>query len=696
MNIKHLLLSILVSCATSAVAQETFCFGTNVNPDGVKFEVDSHGFIVGGKRVLPVMGEIHYSRVPEREWRREIQKMRAGGISIISTYVFWIHHEEEEGKWDWSGNRNLRKFVEICREERMPVVLRIGPFCHGEVYQGGFPVWLTDKAQSDPKQYKLRSQASGFMAATRQFYNHIFAQVHGLLWKQGGPIVGVQIENECRGPWSYYMALKEMAVEAGFDTPFYTRTGWPKLNGNEEFGKMLPLYGDYADGFWDRELKDMPGDYPKAFIMKDTRLSAVIATEALGKNQDTKMEAKDLSYPYLTCELGGGMMPSYHRRINMSGREVKPLAICKLGSGSNLPGYYMYHGGTNPYNPKHTMAETQATDVTNYNDMPHITYDFQAPLGEMGQPNLTAWHESRLLHQFLADWGEELSKMEVDTLSEHYARRGSFEFYNDYVRMLHESGTSYVIPRNWSVRAQNDSQQSAVIDWATVEPFCKADNTLYFIAIDGKKPQLSINGKVVTAKLNKPFKAAGMTFCVLSKEKAMTAYKIDGKLYYSKGILYKDGSRIMEETWQTLPIKVNHVLTQESGGLRKVEPGRQKVAAQPVESDFDKAATWSISNLDELNDHLDLYLQIAYRGDVARIYANGQLIEDNFWNGKPMLVRLSDLVGKRVELKILPLGKDYPIYLQQAQRAELDKAPNGILLSLDGIQVVERKTASIE
>ncbi|MDE5998875.1 MAG: beta-galactosidase, partial [Bacteroidaceae bacterium] len=244
--------------------------------------------------------------------------------------------------------------------------------------------------------------------------------------------------------------------------------------------------------------------------------------------------------------------------------------------------------------------------------------------------------------------------------------------------------------------AQNNSQQSAIIDWTTVEPFCKADDTLYFIAIDGKKPQLSINGKVITAKLNKPFKAAGMTLCVLSKEKAMTAYKIDEKLYYSNGILYQDGNRIMEETWQTLPIKVNHVLTKESGGLRKVEMGRQKVAAQPVEGDFDKAATWSISNLDELNERLDLYLQIAYRGDVARIYADGQLVEDNFWNGKPMLVRLSDLVGKRVELKILPFGKDYPIYLQQAQRAELDNAPDGMLLSLDGIQVVERKTALIE
>ena len=691
MNIKQLVFSLLVSCAATAVAQETFRFGTNVNPDGVKFEVDSRGFIIGGKHVLPVMGEIHYARVPEQEWRREIQKMRAGGITILSTYVFWIHHEEEEGVWNWNGNKNLRKFVEICQEEHMPVVLRIGPFCHGEVYQGGFPVWLTDKAAADPQQYKLRSQAPGFMEATRNLYSNIFQQVKGLQWKDGGPIVGVQIENECRGPWTYYMALKEMAVEAGFDTPFYTRTGWPKLNGNEEFGKLLPLYGDYADGFWDRDLTDMPGAYKDAFIMKDTRLSAVIATEALGKNQDTQMEAKDLSYPYLTCELGGGMMPSYHRRINMSGKEVKPLAICKLGSGSNLPGYYMYHGGTNPYNPKHTMAETQATAVTNYNDMPHMSYDFQAPLGEMGQPNWTAWHESRLLHQFLADWGEELSLMDVDTLSNHYARRGAFEFHNDYVRILNENGTAYITPRNWQLSTLN-SQLSTTLNWATAEPFCQANGILYFIAIEGKKPQLCINGKVYTAKLNKPFKAAGMSFCVLSREKAYTAYKIGDKLYYSDGILYQDGNNIMEETWQTLPTTVNYVLTKEHGGLREVKMGSQKVAAQPIESDWEKAATWTISNLNELNENLDLYLQIDYQGDVARIYADGILVEDNFWNGKPMLVRLSDLVGKQVELKILPLGKDYPIYLQQEQKVELNKAPNDILISLGGIKVLERKT----
>ncbi|MBQ9641577.1 MAG: beta-galactosidase [Bacteroidaceae bacterium] len=703
-------------------AQTTFKFGTATTPDGHTFEVDSRGFIIDKKPVIPVMGEIHYARVPQQDWRREIRKMKAGGITVVATYVFWIHHEPEEGRWDWSGNRNLRRFIEICGEEGMPVVLRVGPFCHGEVYQGGFPTWMVQKSIDDPKQYKLRSTAPGFLAATTILYNNIFAQVNGLQWKDGGPIVGMQLENECRGPWAYFTALKQIANKAGFDLPFYTRTGWPKLNGKEVFGEILPLYGDYADGFWDRSMKDMPGDYPKAFIMKDTRLSAVIATESLGANQSTEMERSDLSYPYFTCELGGGMMPAYHRRINISGKEIKPLAICKLGSGSNLPGYYMYHGGTNPYNPRHTMGETQATSVTNYNDMPYMSYDFQCPLGEMGQPLDEAFHSTRLLHQMLADWGDQLSQMDVDTLSEHYSRRGAFEFYNDYVRILNEEGQSYCTLRGLKVGA-------ATIDWTTVEPFCQADGTIYFVEIPGKKPQLSINNKVYKAKPGKPFTAAGQTFCVLSREKAYTAFKIDGQLHYAQrgGILYKAGNTIVEEYWQTTPTSIQPTQTQAAAAPRAVQLGSQKVAAMPTNADFDKAAIYqledleSLANLEKLEgleklerlanleklegldnlerlerlDNPESYLKISYKGDAARIYADGQLIEDNFWNGKPMLVRLSDLIGKRVELRILPLSKDYPIYFQAPQRAQLDKAPGGLLLSLDSIELLTRNTLRV-
>jgi len=162
---------------------ETFSFGTKVNPKGDTFEVDRHGFLVNGKHMVAVMGEIHFSRVPEKDWLKEILKMKAGGITVLSTYCFWNHHEAKEGLWDWSGNKNLHKFLALCKKAEMPVVLRIGPFCHGEVYQGGFPEWLTDKAKADSKNYKIRSLAPGFMAATQRLYSNIYAQASDMLWK---------------------------------------------------------------------------------------------------------------------------------------------------------------------------------------------------------------------------------------------------------------------------------------------------------------------------------------------------------------------------------------------------------------------------------------------------------------------------------------------------------------------------------
>ncbi|MBR2185562.1 MAG: beta-galactosidase [Prevotella sp.] len=697
-KLKLLLFSLLPLCA---MAQETFSFGTKTNPQGVTFEVDSRGFIVGGKHILPVMGEIHFSRVPAAEWKREIQKMRAGGITIIATYCFWIHHEATEGQWDWSGNKNLRQFLQVCKEENMPVVLRIGPFCHGEVYQGGFPVWIVEKALSDPKNYKLRSTAPGFLAATKNLYENIFAQAKGMLWKDGGPVVGVQIENECRGPWGYYMALRDMAVNIGFDVPFMTRTGWPKLNGKEEFGKLLPLYGDYADGFWDRTLDDMPGDYPKAFIIKEQRINANIATETFSKKELSEGNDSSLSYPYLTCELGGGMMPAYHRRINMSGNEAMPLAICKLGSGSNLPGYYMYHGGTNPYCAEHTMAETQATKVTNYNDMPYMSYDFQAPLGEMGQPNINAFHQTRLLHQFLADWGEMLSQMDVDSLSDHYARRGCFEFYNDYVRILNEDGRAYVRPVDMPFNGHCIT--------ADAQPFCKIGNTLYFIPIKGMTPKVWVDGKEEqwSKVKGQRSKVEGLGVALLSSDEAMRAFKIDDKLYFAKkagNIIYKDGEKVVEEEWKETKTKtktetITITKTKDAAAPRIVPMGSQKVAAMPTDADFENAAVWNI-NLEKFkgsNSQLSIinyqFLKIDYAGDCARIYADGKLVMDNFWNGKPMLVRMSDLAGKNVELRILPLRKDAPIYLQKEQKALLDNSKD-YLLQLENISILSVVTST--
>src|SRR5271166_6393800 len=108
-----------------------FHMGQSRRPDGATLTMDGDSLLLDGHRWTPVMGEFHYSRYPENEWRDELLKMKAGGIDIVSTYVFWIHHEEIEGKFDWSGSRNLRHFIQLCREVGLKAIVRCGPWDHG-------------------------------------------------------------------------------------------------------------------------------------------------------------------------------------------------------------------------------------------------------------------------------------------------------------------------------------------------------------------------------------------------------------------------------------------------------------------------------------------------------------------------------------------------------------------------------------
>ena len=281
---------------------------------------DKYSLIIDGQRVMPVMGEIHYSRVPAEEWGCEVRKMKEGGVTMIATYVFWNHIEEQEGIFRWDGQRSLRAFLEVCRQEQMPVILRLGPFCHGEVRNGGIPDWMFAKG------CRLREENATFLGYVETLYRQIFTQVQGLQWKDGGPVIAAQFDNEYRGRGEYLMALKKIALQVGFDLPFYTRTGWPALRTPVPYGEMIPLYGDYADGFWDKEVKEGVGNYYKAFNFKAFRSSTAIGTDLLGK-QEAKLNTGDEQYPYFTCELGGGMATAYHRRPYVYPEDAYSMAL---------------------------------------------------------------------------------------------------------------------------------------------------------------------------------------------------------------------------------------------------------------------------------------------------------------------------------------------------------------------------------
>ena len=640
---------------------------------------DRLSLIIDGHRVVPVMGEVHYSRIPADEWRQEVKKMKEGGVTMIATYVFWNHVEEEEGIFRWDGQRNLRRFLEICSEEQMPVILRMGPFCHGEVRNGGIPDWMFEKG------CKLRDRNPVFLSYAETLYRQIFSQVQGLQWKDGGPVIAAQFDNEYRGRGEYLMDLKHIAQKIGFDLPFYTRTGWPELATPVPFGEMIPLYGDYADGFWDRTLGETDGNYYKAFNFKAFRSSTAIATEQLGK-QKAKVNDGDEEYPYFTCELGGGMMQAYHRRPYIYPEDAYSMALVKLGSGSNLLGYYMYHGGTNPEG-KTYLNENQRTKGTNYNDMPVKNYDFQAPLGEFGQKN-THYYMLRPLHLFMQNWGETLAEMEASFPASQDIKKGDDSHLRWAVRSKDNSG--YIFINNYE-RLQNLSVKKNVvlkacgvtlpklsipagcmaifpvnvdgIKYATAQLVAKRDGKIYLMQIPGIPTTICMqNGKVM-----KNVKVRG------------TEKPVYGNLYLLDCV---EAERLFLEPE---PIVMTDLATirkiKEAGPLRKISMGAQRVAEEPSDEDFDQAAVYRITLPELPAGAKEPLMKFDYQGDCARLYANGKLIADHFQYGRPFLYGLWRLSQdtKELELRILPLQKDAPVYLPK----EANKTPG------EGVERIE-------
>ena len=121
----------------------------NPGPKEKAIEVNSLYMTMGGKPILPVMGELHFSRIRKDLWEDRILKMKACGINIISTYLFWNHHEEIEGQFEWENEKDLRSFIKLCRKHGLFVVPRLGPWWHGEARNGGTPDWILQKKISE-------------------------------------------------------------------------------------------------------------------------------------------------------------------------------------------------------------------------------------------------------------------------------------------------------------------------------------------------------------------------------------------------------------------------------------------------------------------------------------------------------------------------------------------------------------------
>jgi beta-galactosidase len=348
-----------------------------------------------GQPWIPVMGEYHFSRDDASVWETELRKMKAGGIDVLATYVFWILHEEVRGKVRWDGDRDLRRFLQLAHDAGLAVVLRIGPWAHGEARNGGFPDWL----QSLPIEHRTDDPA--YLELVRGWFREIAHQACGLFHSAelpDAPIIGVQVENELYDQPDHLGTLRDMAEELGMHASLWVGTGWGGALLPPD--RLMPVYAGYSDGFWESSDVDWPEFGPMHFTFSDVRDDLTVGADVRGT--DAVASDRDYRYPFVTCELGGGMHVAYHRRPHVDPVDVSALALVKIGSGSAWQGYYLYHGVTQVIGELSTTQESQDTGYPN--DVPLLDYDFFAPLGSLGQVR-EHYHLLRQQHLFLSSFG---------------------------------------------------------------------------------------------------------------------------------------------------------------------------------------------------------------------------------------------------------------------------------------------------
>lgn len=618
--------------------------------------------------------------------------MKAGGVEIVSAYSIWIHHEEIEGEYDFGGDKDLRTFVLNCKACGLYLMLRIGPWVHGEVRNGGFPDWLLQK------EFIPRTNDPGYLKEVRNYYTKIYEQIEGLFIKDGGPIIGIQIENEyghCGGlsgeeGEKHMTSLYEMAREIGFIVPFYTATGW----GGALTGGLLPVMGGYCEAPWDQRLTEIEpsGNYIFTYERNDHNIGS---DYGFGTGITFDLDR----FPYLTAELGGGMQVTHHRRPVAEAKDIGAMSLVKLGSGVNLLGYYMYVGGTNPKGKLTSLQETRATGYPN--DLTEFNYDFRAPVGEYGQVSETL-KELKLLAMFIKDFGSEICEMpayipesnplyptnltDLRTSVRHNGKSG-YIFVNNYQRRYSMKEHKNVILQ---VKLGNEIIHypaadilnkeyffypfymkigSGVLKTALATPLCTLNNRKTYVFYSKGDPCYDLEGDIKDCNI-----------ITLNREEAKNAWKV----ILDKEYLILSDSAVIQSNRGIEVIGRQDAVIEVYPAFEKVPQGFKALGMKGVFHVYERKIKksevgisfkeYNESNgnktydiyLDYQDKELrDCYLQINYEGDSARLYLNGLCIADHFYHGPVWEIGLKRFYfPSELRLEITPLAENAPVFLE--------------------------------
>ena len=712
---------------------------TGTSAAGDVFAFNNYYLEKNGKPFFAVSGEFHYSRMDFRRWEDELIKMRLCGVNIVSTYLFWNHIEEEEGVFDFTGAKDLRRFVTLCAKHGLYVILRVGPFDHGEVRNGGLPDWLYGKP------FEVRTTNEAFLACVRRLYQKIGEQVQGLFWKDGGPVIGVQLDNEymhSSAPWEmttgisnewvspgtegekYILALRDIALDCGLTPAFFTGTAW---GGAAYSPKVMPLWGGYAYRPW--IFYSHKGEHPatEEYIYEDYHRNGAQCADDFAPAYEPE------SRPYACCEMGAGMMCCYYYRFIYPYKSVDALANIKLGSGCNFIGYYMFQGGTNP------LGKNGA--YLNEAQVPKRSYDYQAALGEFGQVR-ESYRRLKAIHYFLASFGDRLAPMETalpegasridprDLYSLRFAARtdgkSGFLFVNNFQdhRTMPDKKHEEIILNTAEETFRFDlsiaSEENAILPFnfdlngillkqANAQPVLRTviggRATYVFMIPDGMdgafrfEEGTDIQGGRDFFTISKNGKESDVL--VVSREMANRMYllKNGGLLFTDAALLEDERGALRLETTQAENTVYTYPagLLSNSAAVRRDNEGcfgvyqiNTEAREIPVAAESAAPHRWVVRvPEDALNSLKDARLQIDYNGDIGMLFLGNEMVSDNFCNGDTWEYGLMDVKNRLntpFVLNIAPLRQGAAVNVESAMAARNEKV-DALIAELNSIRV---------
>lgn len=565
------------------------------------------------------------------------------------------------------------------------------PWCHGEARNGGFPDWLVEK------QIPLRRDDEQYLFYVERFWKKLAEQVQGMMHEDGGPVIGIQIENEYGHAGGYggevgeqhMRTLTSLAKSLGFRTPYYTATGW----GGAVIGDLLPVMGGYCEAPWDPRLTELEANdnYVFDWNRNDENIASDFKTEESGQNLTFSPE----DYPYLTAELGGGLQVTWNRRPVATGQDIGAMSLVKMGSGVELLGYYMYHGGSNPRGELSTLQESKESG--GYCDLPEINYDFNAPIRQYGQISDT-YREIKLLALFLKDFGADLAALPAEIIGKPVSPENLEDLRSS---CRHDDTHGYIFVNNYQRRRKMNAHENVVLTGICEKPvkfpeISIASGEYFFFPYQMKLGEHTLVSALATP-LCRLEQKAGITYVFygdrdpqfvwegnpakvlhLSRKEALHAYKItldQDYLVIAPDFVWEEDGEIRVRGSLNEKVKIfpemklsGFVKTGQDGLFVVYQRAEKKIQTSKIEltqTKVDTEGIWYEAEIFYGESVKDCLISFAYRGDGMKIFCNGEMINDYFYTGQKAQIRMGYFdFPEKLQIFVRKLRKDQPVYLE--------------------------------